>query len=283
MTISGEYSLFGGSNVGVGVTQELSLRVSVATLSRVLVDNPNDGKPMLALERKATLTDKQDEQNVIVRAQPFGGAVRFRSLAELTVLIGDFHFDSRRSQSEGDFRILINPSDWETVMRFCLEHLESENDPVLESDPRRELVEEFADTLDVRLRSDQYSVRPIGFVIENAPSRTENIYLRGHPTVRIYRTFEVRIIDPSLSIAMMRNSKRYSDRDLHVLALVDAEQGGKGRANAVLAIALDEVRRHYLSMPPESRGKPTAFFDYQLDGNVPAVLERIYVPRFEFL
>lgn len=272
-----------GFNIGVGVTQELSLRVSVATLSRVLFDNPYDGQIMLALERKATLIDKPGGFSVTVWAQPFGGAVQFRSHAELATLIGDYHFDSKRSQSEGDFRILISPTDWELVMRFCLEHLKSENDPVLESDPQRELVEEFADTLGVKLRADQYDVHPVGFVIENAPSRTENIYLRDHPTVRIYRTFEVRIIDPSLTIAMIRNSERYSDQDLQVLALEDAEQDGIGRANAILTIPLDEISRHYLSLPPESRDKPTAFLGYELNGNVPAILEHIDVPKFEFL
>ena len=41
--------------IGIGATAELSLRVSVATLVRVLIQNPNDDELMLALERKATL------------------------------------------------------------------------------------------------------------------------------------------------------------------------------------------------------------------------------------
>jgi hypothetical protein len=41
--------------IGVGATQDLSLRVSAATLVRVLFENPGDGNLMLALERKATI------------------------------------------------------------------------------------------------------------------------------------------------------------------------------------------------------------------------------------
>ena len=37
---------------GIGATNELSLRVSVAMLVRVLFKNPRDGEWMLALERK---------------------------------------------------------------------------------------------------------------------------------------------------------------------------------------------------------------------------------------
>ncbi len=38
-----------------GAAGELSLRVSVATLVRVLFEHPRDGEWMLALERKATV------------------------------------------------------------------------------------------------------------------------------------------------------------------------------------------------------------------------------------
>ena len=37
---------------GIGATDELSLRLSVATLVRVLFENPKDRELMLALERK---------------------------------------------------------------------------------------------------------------------------------------------------------------------------------------------------------------------------------------
>jgi hypothetical protein len=283
MSNSQERSSFESNNIGIGLTQELSLRVSVATLSRVLFDNPNDGTLMLALERKATLIERSGAQIVSVKAQPFGGAIRFLNLTELSRLIGNYNFDSKRSQSESDFRILINPSDWEVVKDFCLKHLEHENDPVLESDPHRELVEEFEDTIREKIRFDQYNVQPVGFVIENAPSRTKNIHLKEVPTVRIYRIFEVRVIDPSLTTAMMKNSKKYSDQDIKVLALENAKQGGKGRANAILTLPLDEISRYYLALSPDLRDEATTFFDYHLNGNVPAILHDIKVPKFQRL
>ena len=57
---------------GIGATPDLSLRVSVATLVRVIFENPANGEWMLALERKATLQNTEVE----VKSHPFGGAIR---------------------------------------------------------------------------------------------------------------------------------------------------------------------------------------------------------------
>src|SRR5687767_3589168 len=99
------------SDIGIGATDELSLRVSVATLVRVFFENPRDGHLMLALERKATLLKDESTRNVMVIAQPFGGGIRLLDLKALRDLIGDFHFDSDESRFEQDFRIFIRPSD----------------------------------------------------------------------------------------------------------------------------------------------------------------------------
>src|SRR5574341_857562 len=198
-------------NIGIGATNELSLRVSVATLVRVLFENPRDGALILALERKATLLESDGGFAVQVIAQPFGGAIQFRDPRMLRDLIGNFHFDSEESHSEQDFRIFIRPSDWEAVQEFCLHHFRDLDDPVLESDPRRELAEEFADALGISLKSNQYILKPLGTIVEENPAPTENIHAKGYPTVRIYRTFEARILDTSLSRAMMANSESYSN------------------------------------------------------------------------
>src|SRR6187200_928878 len=142
---------------GIGPTGELSLRVSSATLVRVLLARPTDGEPMLALERKATLHDGTKGQVVEVKAQPFGGALRIQDLGSLQRILGDFHFDGQESLAEQDFRIFIRPSDWEAVRAFCLRHIHSPKDPILETDPTRELTEEFADTLGIELKQDQYT------------------------------------------------------------------------------------------------------------------------------
>ena len=269
--------------IGVGATQELSLRLSVASLARVLFKHPQAEHEMLALERTATLRETEAGRQVTVKAQPFGGAVRLRDVSALRALIGDFHFDSERSRSEGDFRIQIRSSDWEIVKRFCLQHLQHEDMSVIEAGPERELVEEFADALKVKITSSQYRLTPTSPVIENAPAITGNIHATGHPTVRIYNVFEVRILDPSLAKAMLANSEGYSDQDLQELALQDARRGGKGRANAILALPVASLTKTYLAMSLDARDAPVTVEGHYLDGNVPAVLEEITVPKFQRL
>lgn len=262
---------------------ELSLRVSVATLVRVLFEHPQDGEVMLALERKATALEEAGGQRVQVRAQPFGGGVRFRNLAPLQTLIGDFLFDSEQSRSEADFRILIRPAAWDVVQEFCLQHFKDADDPVLETDPARELAEELADAVAINLRPDQYQQRPVGIVVADRPAPTQNPRAPGHDTARLYRIFEARILEASLSRAMLANSERYSDQDLHEQALADSRSGGQGRANAVLALPLKRLTEAYLALPPEARAEPITFDGHQLEGNVPAVLEGVAVANYRNL
>jgi hypothetical protein len=265
-------------DIGVGATEELSLRVSAATLARVVFKHPEEDHLMLALERLATLRETEVGQQVTVKAQPFGGAVRLRSLSGLGELIGDFHFDSERSRSERDFRLQIRPSDWQRVKRFCLQHFQDEDETTLESTPDRELAEEFADTLKIRISSAQYWLKRIGPVIENDPTTTGNIYAVGRPTVRIYQVCEVCIVDSSLARAILANSERHSDQHLQALALQDAKSGGKGRANAALALPLELLTKAYLSMPAQRRASIITIEGHYLDGNVPAVLADVLGP-----
>lgn len=97
------------SEIRVGPTTELSLRVSVATLVRLLFRNRTDGDLMLALERRGTLRETEDARAVEVKCQPFGGAIRILNLDAMRELLCDFHFDSERSFTERDFRIFIRP------------------------------------------------------------------------------------------------------------------------------------------------------------------------------
>src|SRR5512133_1977266 len=132
------------------------LRVSVATLNRVVFPHPQDGKLILALERIATVLGGK---SVGVRAQPFGGAIRILNPTPLKEIIGEIQFDSERSKYEQDFRILIPSSKWEHVKQYCLRHLEDQDDPELESLPHRELMEEFIETMHMSLNRDQYTVQ----------------------------------------------------------------------------------------------------------------------------
>ena len=121
--------------VPIGATDDLSLRVSVATLVRVLFKSPDSDELMLALERRAILRRPASERAVRVKSQPFGGAIRIFDLGAMYDVLGDFHFDSERSRAEQDFRIFIRPSAWSALQEFCLEHIGRENDPILETSP----------------------------------------------------------------------------------------------------------------------------------------------------
>jgi len=269
--------------IGVGATEDLNLRVSVATLVRVLFENPNDGDSMLALERRATVHRTERGPVVEVKSQPFGGALRIRNLSTLRGLIGDFRFDSEKSRVERDFRILIRPSDWSTVREFCIQHLNRMDDPILETGPERELAEEFADALNTSLKLDHYTHRPLAIVVEGTPAPTGNIHARGIPTARICRVFEAHISDTSLACAIMTSSESHSDQDLHDLALQDVQSGGSGRANAILALPLKRISAAYQAMRPEERNAPIYFEKNRLDETVVTVLEGINAPRYQKL
>lgn len=236
---------------------------------------------MLALERKATMIEAEAKQEVRVKAQPFGGAVRLRDRSPLVKLVGDFSFDSQRSQDEGDFRILIQPEQWPAVRDFCLRHLDHSDDPVLETTPERELVEEFYDALGIRLTPDQYSVQAVGMLIESHPARSENIHAAGYPTARIYRVFEVRIQNIAIAQTIIESSARYSDEDLRRLVMQNAIHGRPGRANATLALPLRWLTNRYLALPEQNRNTAVKIAGHLLDGNVPAILKGVPVPKYQ--
>jgi hypothetical protein len=265
-------------NPGTGATPDLSLRVSVATYDKVLFPHPQNGTWMLALERKATI---REDGSLHVRAQPFGGGVRILNPAALQELIGDIEYDSERSKQDQDFRILIPPSKWQSVKQYCLQHLENQDDRELESSPHRELVEEFEETLNVQLKSYQYTVQSLGFVVEENPVWTENWYARGHLTVRVYRTFSVNIVDPALCQTILAASQGCSDQDLGMAALRESQNGGRGRANSVLALPLNLVSESYLALPPDMRYRKTVVENHELDQSVLTVLEEVDVPQYQ--
>ena len=267
-------------NPGIGITDELSLRVSVATLVRVIFKHPLSGEWMLALERKATLRGNKVE----VKSQPFGGAIRILDVDAIHDLIGDFHFDSERSRTEQDFRLFIRPSSWSLLREFCIQRLSRDNDPILETDPTRELTEEFEETLNIALQPNQYELRSTGMALEDTPAPTENYYASTSPTVRVYRIFEAVIQDPMLVSAMLENSKGVSNQTLQEFALADKlKKRGNGWANAVLALPLKPLIEHYLSKPPQELKGSLLFEIDLLDDTVMAILEEIPVPKYQRL
>lgn len=255
-----------------GAAGELSLRVSVATLVRVVFDHPQAGQLMLALERKATLFEPAGQQAVRVSAQPFGGAIRLRDPAALQSLLSDFQFDSQRSRAEQDFRLLIRPADWPRLRAFVVRRLAAPDDAVLDADPARELAEEFADALALHLRPEQYTLRPLGVRVQDAPVPTTNPRAPGRPTARIHRLFEARLQDAALAQAVLANSARYTDDDLRDQALARLRQGGPGRANAALVLPLPALTAAYQSLAPAARAAPFNFDGHSLEPNVMVVL-----------
>lgn len=268
---------------GTGASHDVHLRVSVATYNRVLFRHPQTGTLMLALERKATVIHGGDAPNVRVQAQPFGGAVRILDPRHLRELIGEIRYDSERSRAEQDFRILIPPSRWDAVKDYCLRHLGNRQAAGLEALPDRELTEEFAETLHVNLRSDQYTARPLGFVIEDNPLPTENAYALGILTVRLYRIFEVQVVDVALCQSMIAASQQHSDRDLRRLARENLEHGGRGWANSILTLPLESVTKAYLALASEVRFRRMIVENHEVDESVLAVLENVDVPQYQRL
>jgi hypothetical protein len=266
-------------NPGIGATPDLSLRVSVATLVRVVFNHPGNGEWMLALERQAA----QRENKVDVKSLPFGGAIRILDLEAIHDLIGDFHFDSERSRAEQDCRLFIRPSSWSVLREFCIQRLSREHDPVLETDPTRELVEEFADALTLHLQPEQYASKPVATIVENEAAPTENIHAKGIPTVRVYRIFEATITDQALAHAMLKNSENLSHQQICELAMQNARNGGKGRANAVLALPLKSVTDTYVTRSLKERNSAIFFEEHCLDETVAAVLEGIAVQKYQRL
>ena len=261
-----------------GLNEIKQLRVSVATYNRVIFLHPEDGTQTLALERQATVLN---DGSVSVRAQPFGGGIHILNPTPLKKIVGEIHFDSERSRHEQDFRILVPPSKWELIKEYCLRHLEDDEDIELETEPDRELTEEFFETIKVKLNPDQYTVKPLGFVIENNPVRTENIHARGQLTVHLYRIYEVQIVDAMLSRIMLTISQLYADQDLETLALQDYENYGKGRFNTILTLPLERVMESYIALPPDIRYTEIVVDDHVLDESVLVILDGVNVPQYE--
>lgn len=250
------------------------LRVSVATYDQVIFPHPEHGTTMLALERKATVLK---DGSVKVRAQPFGGGVKILNSTSLEEMLGELRFDSERSKRDQDLRILIEPSQWEMVKQYCLLHLQDPNDPELESAPDRELVEEFEETMGVELKPSQYTVQAMGFAIEDHPVWTENWYARGFPTVRVYRTYLVNLLDADLCKTLLAASQEITDEMLGMRAMGNET----GRANSVLALPLNSVMEAWLALPPEMRYRKIKVDGYELDESVLAVLGDVDVPQYQ--
>lgn len=264
----------------VGPTDALSLRVSVATLVRVVLGAAADGRTLVALERTATVRRGRRRGEVTVVAKPFGGGATLTDPAALREAIGDFRFDSDRSRREQDFRLQVRPEAWERVKRICLDHLRPGEQSILDPSPHRELAEELLDSLGLAIRPEHYRLTPLGMRVLDAPQPSTSVRAPGRPTVRVYYVFEARWLTPLAIRAMTESSRLTSDRDLAEAALRDAGEGGKGRANGVLVLALDQLRGAVLAAAPHHRGAEQTVAGHRLAGNVPIILDDVELPGY---
>jgi hypothetical protein len=255
-----------------GKADELSLRVSVAVLVRMLFNNPGDGKSMLALERTATLHQIAGNSEVVVRAKPFGGAVLLLNPHALQQMIGRFNYDSEKSRRERDFRLLIQPSSWNKIKEICRDQYHGPEKGILDHSPVRELEEEIEDSLHIKIKADKFASQLVDMIIEDVPQKTKNIRARGFSTVRIYYIYEVLLKDTKLIKKILVNSELYSDKELKESAWQDSRQGGRGRANAMLVLSLDELRDVYRKVSSDKSRRSVHFKEHLLDGNVWVVL-----------
>jgi hypothetical protein len=267
-------------NIDIGLTAELRLRVSAGTLAKVLFENPENGQTMLAFERIATLREINGKPEVIVKTKPFGGGIRIINSQALKERIGAFHYDSERSRLERDFRIFVHPDSWKKIKEICMDK-EEMGVGFLDNSPDQELLEEFRDCLKIKITPNQYSLKYRRIAIEDFPSETDNVRAQGLPTVRIYYIFEARIHSSEIIRLMLDSSRQYSDKDLQKLALEEARAGGRGRANAVFTINMDDLKEFYRSISNNKLSGLIPFKEHHLDGNVAAVLDEIEHPKYK--
>jgi hypothetical protein len=144
----------------------------------------------------------------------------------------------------------------------------------------RELVEEFWDAVGIGLGPEQITVQAAGIVVEARPARAASVRAPGQPTVRIYSVHEVWLRSLEVIRAVLDNSAICSDQQLQQLAWKDWRREAKGRANAVLALPLDELVSAYGRIPTAERGNPLVLDEHLLDGNVPAILPEVECPKY---
>ncbi|MGW8226274.1 MAG: hypothetical protein ACWGOY_11100 [Anaerolineales bacterium] len=266
----------------IGFTPQLSLRVSVANLVKVTFIHPEDQQKKLVLERTGTVIADHGSYIVRVIAKPFGGGVRILNPERLRIEVGDFNFDSLRTREENDFRIFINPKHWNRLKQFCWVHLITQGE-ILESSPRRELVEEFHDALNYELFPDQYHLEWSKLVVEAKPARTGSPRSMGSLTSRIYSVHKMQILDLQLIKDLIENSTNKSDQDLREVAEEDYLEGGRGRANAALVLDYAQLNSAYKNLSEADQGEPAHLFGHDFDGNTLAVLDEVESKKYSRL
>lgn len=255
----------------VGATEELSLRVSTAVLTKTTFRHPESGESMLVLERKAVAESTSGGFKEKLQAQPLGGASRLVDPAALGRLVDQFNYDSAESKSEGDFRIQIKPGDWPRVRDFCVKHFMDPSTGAIEANPERELAEELGDSLGVEVNPTDYSTRNLGIVLRGGTS-TDRVGVSGQHTVRAFNIYHVEITGPTLIAKILENSSAVSDQSLinHARAKA-AASGKKGKATALLALPLSHVVDAFAARDLKGEWPSITVAGHIIADNVPAI------------
>lgn len=266
----------------IGATSDLNLRVSAANLVKVYFNQPLDQQTKLVLERTATVRASHGRYTASVRAKPFGGGLRINGPGVLRTEVGEFNFDSYRSHVEKDFRIFINPTNWDSLKQFCWQHLREPSE-VLESSPRRELVEEFRDALKTDIKPEQYHMKWSKIVVEDDPIRTGSPRSIGSLTTRIYSIHEMQVLDADIIADLIESSTSRSNQDLREEAERDYQKGGRGRANAVLALDYENLVEVFNKLPKAPNHGITRVWGNDLESNVLALIDEVESNKYQDL
>jgi hypothetical protein len=255
----------------VGPTDELSLRVSTAVLTKTTFRHPESGEHMLVLERKAVAEITSSGMKEKLQAQPLGGASRLVDPSALGRVVGQFNYDSAESKSEGDFRIQIRPEDWPRVRDFCVKHFMVPSTGVIEANPERELAEELGDSLDIEVDPTGYCTRNLGIVLRGATS-TDRVGVSGQQTVRAFNIYHVEITEPTLITKILENSSLVSDQSLNRDAREKATTSGKkGKSTALLALPISHVVEAFVSRDLSGEWPTVTVEGHTIADNVPAI------------
>lgn len=231
--------------------EEFNLRVSVAPLARTILLDPESGRIMLVLERKATVTDHARPHTVQVRAQPLGGASQILDPAALRERIGHLHYDGPESAENHDFRIMIRESEWEELRQFVAHcFLHPEHSP-FETEPHREVAEELEKTLGLEISPSFFQTRAISPLVQNEPTPGCTPSSGQKQTVRLYHIYTLEITYAPLAGAILRQSRELTDEKLKELARRDLKPGQRdsGWANALLALPLEAFLDEISQLP----------------------------------
>jgi hypothetical protein len=169
---------------------------------------------------------------------------------------------------------------WQAVKRVCVEQFNQNQGPIFETDPNRELVEEFFDTLHIYLTPNQIFTYQGEIIIEEHPSSSHNTRALGYPTVRVYNVYENWIKDTQIIEMILENSRSITNIKLKEMALSDAKNGGSGRENAVVALPYTELVEFLSRLPIEKRIKRVAYKGHIISPSVFAILEGIANPKY---